>query len=138
MPRSIKKRLTNKRERWCTRLQLHTLWLFLLACVSLPLLAQQDASNILPLMPTPARVQSGEGRFVIDQFFAVELRGHADSRVRRVTDRFLTNLSSRANIRFGTVADSRANFIITCSSEGEGIQKLGEDESYRLQVMPEE
>lgn len=92
---------------------------------------------MLPLMPMPAHVQRGERRFTIDQSFAVDLRGHADARVRRAADRFLSNLSRRSNIVFGT-RPAAANFIITCNSEGEKTQKLGEDESYRLQVSSAE
>lgn len=93
---------------------------------------------MLALMPMPARVQPGDGVFTIDQSFAVDLRGHTDARARRAADRFLSKLSQRVNIPFGTKPVARASFIITCNSDGEKIQKLGEDESYRLQVTPAE
>jgi hexosaminidase len=91
-----------------------------------------------PFMPLPAHIESGDGRFAIDSSFAVGLRGHVDPRVKRAVDRFLIHLSRRTNISFGTSPGARARFIITCNKEGEKIQKLGEDESYRLQVTPAE
>jgi hexosaminidase len=91
-----------------------------------------------PLMPLPAQVQSGDGHFTIGPSFTIELRGHADQRVKRAADRFLSNLSRRTNIPFGTSSGGKAQFIINCKNEGEKIQKLGEDESYRLQVTSAE
>jgi hexosaminidase len=89
---------------------------------------------MLPLMPMPAHVQPGEGRFAIDESFAIDVRGHVDARVKRAADRFLSNLSHRAGILFRANAAAKAKFIVTCNSDGEGVQKLGEDESYRLEV----
>jgi hexosaminidase len=86
----------------------------------------------------PAHVQTGEGHFAIDPSFAIDLRGHIDQRVKRAADRFLSQLSHRTNIPLGTKPGVKAAFIITCDSEGERIQKLGEDESYRLRVSPAE
>jgi hexosaminidase len=93
---------------------------------------------MLPLMPMPAHVQSGDGHFTIDPSFAIDLRGHIDQRVKRAADRFLSQLSQRTNMPLGTKPGAKATFIITCDSEGEKIQKLGEDESYRLRVSPVE
>ena len=93
---------------------------------------------MLPLMPMPAHVQAGEGHFAIDPSFAIDLRGHPDARARRAADRFLSQLSHRTSIPFGTRPGTKANFVITCNGEGEKIQKLDEDESYRLQVSPAE
>lgn len=89
---------------------------------------------MLPLMPMPAHVQTGEGRFAIDPSFTIDLRGHADARARRAADRFLSQLSHRTNIPFGTKPGAKATFVIACNGGGEKIQKLHEDESYRLQV----
>ncbi|HEY6308040.1 MAG TPA: family 20 glycosylhydrolase [Candidatus Angelobacter sp.] len=93
---------------------------------------------MLPLMPMPAHIESGEEDFAIDPSFAVDLRGHTDPRVRRAADRFLSKLSRRVSMPLGTKPEAKATFIITCNSEGEKIQKLGEDESYRLQVTSTE
>lgn len=83
-------------------------------------------------MPVPAHVLPGEGLFLVDSSFAVSARG-GDARVKHAVDRFLARLSRQGNLTFGA-APSTPNLIITCHSEGESVQKLGEDESYRLDV----
>jgi hexosaminidase len=108
------------------------MWLAALCALAWPAPAQE--MRTISLMPLPANVSLGEGRFIIDTAFAIQLRGHCDDRARRATGRFLGNLASRTGISINAVGESAGSFVITCSSAGEKVQKLEEDESYRLAV----
>jgi len=88
----------------------------------------------LPLMPVPAKVQRGTGQFAVNPSFAIALRGCDDARAKRASERFLRNLSRRTGIPLSGGKDGAANFTIECKSQGASFQKLGEDESYRLEV----
>jgi hexosaminidase len=111
----------------------------LLFLISLGLLswARSQDVKMSPLMPMPAKVQPSEGRFLVDNSFAIEFPKLDDQRVDHAVARFLNTLSRRTEIRFSSEA-RKANFLITCKSPGEKIQKLGEDESYRLEVTSTE
>ena len=103
-----------------------------LSVLAWPISAQEMQK--MSLMPLPANVSAGEGRFAVDKAFIVQLRGHYDDRVKRAADRFRDHLAHRTGIPINAVGESAGSFIITCSSPGEKVQKLGEDESYRLSV----
>lgn len=117
---------------------MRAIWLLLTALLGIASLGQGQENNMLPLMPLPAHVQLEGGRFVVDKSFAIELRGHTDVRIKRASDRFLSNLSRRTGLLFGASPGTKANFIISCADEGKKIQKLSEDETYRLEVTSTE
>ena len=106
-------------------------------CLPAPAIAQGDANPAL--MPLPQKVQSGTGRFLINNHFKVALRGREDMRVKHAAERFQVSLARITGIPLPPVSDSSAaNFIIQWTASGEKIQKLGEDESYRLEVSTSE
>jgi hexosaminidase len=92
---------------------------------------------MLPLMPWPAKVQPGQGRFMIDKPFTIIVNGAVDSRVRNAVERFRANLSRRTGILLPG-GDGSASFTIHCTGEGQKVQQVGEDESYRLEVTATE
>jgi hexosaminidase len=104
------------------------------AFFALSSLATGQESTIVPLMPMPAKVQVGAGRFTVNPAFKIALHGCDDARVKHASDRFLKTLSRRTGIPISSGNDSAANFIIECRSQGAAVQKLGEDESYWLEV----
>src|SRR5258708_22186435 len=106
------------------------------AFFALSSLANGQESPILPLMPMPAKVQTGTGQFAVNPSFKVALHGCDDARIKRASERFLKNLSRRTGIPLSSNSDSAANFTIECRGQGASVQKLGEDESYRLEVSP--
>jgi len=110
--------------------------IFLLSVIvtSLISLASAEDAGKLSLMPMPAKVQFGTGQFLIDKSFAIAVRGPAEPRLQHAVERFRASVSRRTSIPPQTNVDSPGNFIITCAGEGEKIQRLEEDESYRLEV----
>ncbi len=86
------------------------------------------AQTITPanLMPQPANVTPGSGALHIDSNFALAFTGYAEPRL------------DRARERFGKTANSSSRAMLTVHTghASKEIQELGEDESYRLEVMP--
>jgi hexosaminidase len=116
------------------RLPIRISRLFLALLLASPSMTPAQESHSVPLMPMPAHFQLGEGRFLVDSSLAVDLRGTADPRVKRAVDRFLGRLSRRTGVAYGATPSATPNFVITSHSDGESVQKLGEDESYRLEI----
>jgi hexosaminidase len=98
--------------------------------------AQESAA----LMPLPQKVQIGTGKFLINNNFKLALRGTEDVRVKHGAERFQSALSRMTGIPLPPANDRAiaANFIINWTANGEKVQKLGEDESYRLEVTASE
>jgi hexosaminidase len=99
-----------------------------------------SAQETRSLMPLPQKVQTGAGKFLVNNNFRVALRGREDMRVKHAAERFQAALSRITGIPLPPASDRMisANFVINWSSNGEKIQKLGEDESYRLEVTANE
>jgi hexosaminidase len=87
------------------------------------------------LMPVPAKLQMGTGRFLVNTNFKIELRGN-ETRVKHAVERFQASLAKITGIPLPTPDDRRtaANFIISWTASGEKVQRLGEEESYRLEI----
>jgi hexosaminidase len=79
-----------------------------------------------------------EGRLVIDSGFtlAVAPGSHQDRRLVSATERFVERLSRETGIpiRQGAPIAGRLTLEISCAAAGPAYPKLGEDESYRLEV----
>jgi len=104
-------------------------WIVLLgAAVLLP--AQPN------LMPWPAKITMGDGSLAIDGYFGIALTGNPDPRVLAAAGRFLHDLTRQTGIPLseGWRDPFDARLQIHCDDSGEAIQKVGEDESYRLEV----
>jgi hexosaminidase len=98
--------------------------------------AQAQDKTAPPLMPMPAKVRMGAGKFLINPDFKVALRGHEDIRVKRAAERFQASLTRITGIPLPGSKERviEANFVINWTSDGAKVQWLGEDESYRLEV----
>jgi len=103
--------------------------------VNTPEMKSQSA-GALALMPMPAHVTQGDGQFIINGDFAVELQGYKDARVASARSRFLDVLSRETGIPFfGTeMSDHAANFNVKTAGASDAVQRLGEDESYHLEI----
>src|SRR5260221_879882 len=117
-------------------LGVRTACLLVFACIGVSALRAQN-TQMLPLMPMPARITPGAGKFVIDQSLVVVVTGHPDARATRGVPRFIKTLSQVTGISLPEASErSKANFILHCDAPGERVQTFAEDESYRLQITP--
>lgn len=85
-------------------------------------------------MPQPASVKQGPGEFLIDTHFAVAFEGFTEPRLLRARQRFLDILNRETGIPFGLDSSTPSHFQIHTDGPSAAIQKLGEDESYRLEI----
>ena len=97
-------------------------------------------------MPWPSQAARGSGQFVITQTFTAAISGAGssatkdDTRVRDAVTRALYRLFRETGIpvSFNLVDEkSSPSFLIVVERKKPGIQKLGDDESYRLSITPD-
>lgn len=112
------------------------LFILLLNGVIATSIAQAQQPLTPSLMPWPAGMQASDGRFRVNSSFKIDLHGPDDSRMKRAAERFQARLSRITGIPLPSPGESTAapNFIVSWKGKGEKVQKLGEDESYRLEV----
>ncbi|HUH61800.1 MAG TPA: family 20 glycosylhydrolase [Terracidiphilus sp.] len=110
------------------------LFVFCLLSIFNPLLRAQD-SGTLSIMPLPAHTSPGDGQLLIHGSFSVALEGIADARIKLAEERFMDKLSRETGILFlPSSAASQPALTIRTGGQSDAVQKLGEDESYRLEV----
>lgn len=94
-----------------------------------------QAPGSLSLMPMPAHITPGQGQLLIDASFSVALQETAGDRIKLGEERFADKLSRETGIPFlPSSASSQPTMTIKAGGQGDAVQKLGEDESYRLEV----
>lgn len=119
---------------------------FLIACA--PLFPQDagqgtaaNANEGINLMPQPAELTSGQGRLAIDSSFHVALTGYQEPRLRHAAQRLVDRLTRQTGIPLDHQLQSdasKAAFVISCERAGEVVQSVREDESYTLEVTPQQ
>lgn len=94
----------------------------------------------LSLMPWPASVERGRGRFRVDERFDVAVLGEPGDRVHGAAERLLERIRRRTTLflRQGRVSSTGASpdADLTIRVGRSGELEVGEDESYRLEVDP--
>jgi hexosaminidase len=90
----------------------------------------------LPIMPLPASVTEGQGEFVIDGKLNIAIDGFSEPRLIHARQRFFDTLFHETGIPFGLGTPAPATMHIQAAGPSAAIQKLGEDESYRLEITP--
>lgn len=110
---------------------------FLVLLLAFTSLLTSQETKPLALMPWPESVRAGSGQLLINNSFAVAIRG-ADPRLRKTAEIFLTDLRRHTGmlpLDF-SIATGTGNAQLTIHSDraSQEIQKLGEDESYTLEV----
>ncbi|MGZ4733388.1 MAG: beta-N-acetylhexosaminidase [Terriglobales bacterium] len=96
-----------------------------------------EAQQSLSLMPLPKKVQTGNGRLLIDRNFSVSISGHHEARLDRAVEIFLGQLRQQTGMPpiDMKVADSpSATLVIQAAGGTKLVQELGEDESYKLDI----
>jgi len=88
-------------------------------------------------MPLPAKVQMGSGQLLIGPTFSVSIAGRHEARLDRAVEIFLGQFGRQIGMPpiDMQVADSaNATLVIQVAGGTKGVQELGEDESYRLDI----
>ena len=109
-------------------------------------LSAQPPDRDLPLMPWPSQVTRSADQFVIIQTFTAAISGSGsastkdDTRVRDAATRALYQLFRETGIpvSFNLVDEQSApTLLVVVERKKPGIQRLGDDESYRLSITPD-
>jgi len=115
--------------------------------VALTLGHQRINAQSLNLMPQPAELASGSGRLVIDGSFRVALDGYREPRLEAAALRLIRRLALQTGIPFRGGLESEpqlesepreATMVLRCDHAGEAVQSVREDESYQLNVTPQQ
>ena len=106
----------------------------------LTLTAVGQGQNTPNWMPVPAQASFEQGRLTIDPSFSVATTGYNDARIRAAITRLYAHLSKQTGmpLRENKPLANRITLTIDCKHAGAPVQKLGEDESYRLRITPAE
>jgi hexosaminidase len=87
------------------------------------------------MMPLPAQAVRGKGEFLIDESFGIALTGYKDPRLERARQRFLDVLSRETGIPLWRAAVlNKPHFTIHTVGPSAAVQRVGEDESYHLEI----
>ncbi len=108
----------------------------ILACAfCFPMHLTAQAQTTLPIMPLPSHVVEGQGQFLIDGNFGIDLQGYTEPRLQRAKQRFLVTLSRETGIPLWRQAQfNQPNFVIKTGAASDPVQQVGEDESYHLEI----
>jgi hexosaminidase len=111
-----------------------------LAALAAASLGAHAAAPIPDLMPLPASTSWGDGKLAIDSTFRVTVAGCQDSRLTAAAARLPARLTRQTGIPIQPAAGdaSTATLAIECQGPGEKVQSPRDDESYRLDVTPQQ
>lgn len=80
------------------------------------------------LMPWPAKIFMGQGSLAIGASIRIAIKGYSEPRIENAIRRLGKLVTD----------ESLAALIIQCDHASKPVQELGEDESYHLQITPQE
>jgi hexosaminidase len=87
------------------------------------------------LMPVPASIEDRPGRLAVDGRFAIVAAGHSDPRLDDAIRRAVDRLSRRTGLEIaGPRGEPGATLRVHAAAAGPEIPRLGDDESYALEV----
>jgi hexosaminidase len=89
------------------------------------------------LMPVPANIAWKSGRLVVNKNFSVSFTGVTEERLKQYVSRVMRRIEGRTLFEFSREFKSipvEANLVINTYNYGSQIPKLGEDESYELEI----
>jgi hexosaminidase len=118
-----------------TQLMCVASWLFFAAALMNAATMRGQAETGLQVMPLPAHSAPGEGQFLIDEIFGIALEGFTEPRLVLGEQRFLDILSRETGIPLWREARwNKASFVIKTAAASDPVEKLKEDEPYRLEI----
>lgn len=109
----------------------------LILSVILTVSAQDLQTARRNLMPVPANVNWKNGRLPVTKNFSVAVAGKTDERLKSYIFRVMRRLEGRTLFEFSRDFSSdatNAQLLIETTSTGNAIPKLGDDESYNLEI----
>ncbi len=118
----------------------HTVKLFVLALILLAVgaVSAQDLQTARRnLMPVPANVSWKTGRLPVTKTFAVAVKGQTDERLESYIFRVVRRMEGRTVLEMSRELSNDAGgaqLLIETQSTGSTIPKLGDDESYNLEI----
>ncbi len=89
------------------------------------------------LMPVPANVSWKSGKLPVSKIFSVAVAGKTDERLKDYISRVMRRLEGRTILELPRDLSSdaaNAQLLIETNSTGNAIPKLGDDESYNLEI----
>jgi hexosaminidase len=88
------------------------------------------------LMPVPSSVNWQSGRLNVTKNFTVAVKGNTDERLKSYIFRVMRRLEGRTVLEMSREisSDASATLLIETNSTGNAIPKLGDDESYNLEI----
>jgi hexosaminidase len=91
-------------------------------------LLSAQATTQLNLMPWPAKVELGQGSLAIGSTIRISITGYLEPRLQNAVR------------RIGEIATpgSPATLVVECEHASEPVQRLGEDESYHLEITQQQ
>jgi hexosaminidase len=116
--------------------------LYLFSALGLISSAMAQGDPMLPLMPMPAALRPGTGKFIVNQSFTVAMTGPCSASITRAAARMVQNLARRTGLQLTETALTRtadspgAYFTIHCEAQEQDIALSGPAESYVLEVKP--
>ncbi len=99
--------------------------------------AQDFQTTRRNLMPVPANISWKNGRLPVTKTFAVAVVGKTDERLKSYIFRVMRRLEGRTVFEFSrdlSTDSATAQLLIETQSTGNAIPKLGDDESYNLEI----
>jgi hexosaminidase len=108
-------------------MQMTKYFLFLLALTRFAAFAE--------VMPLPGKMVSAPGKLTIDSSFSAAASEYSDARLQSAIQRFAARISRQTGIPIRGAG--KPTLAIKCGQGGSEYPKLGEDESYVLDVTPQ-
>src|SRR6516225_2101732 len=114
----------------------------LLGLLTLPTLmfaSSASPTSALDLLPMPASVQIQAGRLDLDGSFTIALTGCSDSRLERAVQRLQRRIEGRTGVGLplGLTSGTQAVLNVACTADAPQYPRLGDDESYSLEIVPQ-
>ncbi len=110
--------------------------LFIILSLIVVISAQDLQTARRNLMPVPANLAWKSGRLNVTKNFTVAIKGQTDERLKSYIFRVMRRLEGRTVLEMSREisSDASATLLIETNSTGNAIPKLGDDESYNLEI----